>query len=206
MELDTRRQRQPHDEPRKPRGVYAAAARMTSWSPRIATSHDVPAIAALMDRAIHELMTSFLSPAEVEASVEVMGLDTQLIADGTYFVVEDGPRLVGCGGWSRRATLYGGNHTTGRSDALLDPATEPARVRAMYTDPAYARRGIGRVVLETCEQAARDAGFQHAELAATLAGVPLYRVAGYARIENIARATSSGITVPLVRMRKSLAR
>ena len=175
-----------------------------SWTPRIATRADLEAIAALMDRSIHALMTSFLSPVEIEASVEVMGLDTQLVVDETYFVVEDGARLVGSGGWSRRATLFGGNHTAGRSDALLDPSTDAARVRAMYTDPAYARRGIGRVVLETCEQAARDAGFRTAELAATLAGEPLYRAAGYVQIERFERITSSGVAVPLVRMGKSL--
>ena len=174
------------------------------WIPRIANASDLAAIAGLMDRSIHGLMTSFLSPAEIEASVEVMGLDTQLVADGTYFVVEDGGRLVGSGGWSKRATLFGGNHTTGRSDALLDPSTEPARVRAMYTDPTYARRGIGRVVLGTCEQAARDAGFLAVELAATLAGEPLYTAAGYVEIERFDRMTSRGVAVPLVRMGKAL--
>src|SRR5207244_1050064 len=102
-----------------------------------------------------DLMRGFLRDDQVEASFAIMGLDTQLIDDGTYFAIDDGARIAGCGGWSRRATLFGGNHTAGRSDALLDPAREPARVRAMYTHPDYARRGIGRAILAACESAAQ---------------------------------------------------
>ena len=105
-------------------------------------------LAALMARAIGELQRGFLSPAEIEASRAVMGLDTQLIDDGTYFVVESGGAVAGCGGWSRRATLFGGDHSAGRDAALLDPAKDAARVRAMYTAPEFARRGVGRLILE----------------------------------------------------------
>jgi GNAT superfamily N-acetyltransferase len=174
-------------------------------TPRLASEADLPALAALMAAAISELQRDFLSPEQIEASRGVMGLDTQLVADRTYFVVEDAGAIVGCGGWSRRATLYGGDHSTGlRAPRLLDPASEAARIRAMYTHPAHARRGIGRLVLETCEAAARAEGFARAELMATLAGVPLYRACGYQTIEPVSD-TSQGVPVPLVRMGKMLA-
>ena len=134
-----------------------------------------------------------------------MGLDTQLIVDGTYFAIMDGGQLVGCGGWSKRATLYGGNHSTGlRDDRLLDPAHEPGRIRAMYTDPDHARRGIGRLILALCEAAARAAGFQRLELMATAAGEPLYLVCGYHVIERVARMSDEGLAVPGALMGKSL--
>jgi GNAT superfamily N-acetyltransferase len=174
------------------------------WALRVATLADVPEIRPLMDRSIRELMRPFLSPAAVDASVELMGLDTQLITDGTYFAVEEGGRIIGCGGWSRRATLFGGDHTVGRSDALLDPATDAARVRAMYTDPAHARRGIGRAVLGACEVAARAEGFLIAELVATLAGEPLYRACGFTAVEAFEQMTRAGIAIPLLRMAKRL--
>ena len=173
------------------------------WTLRLATLEDLPELRAVMDRAIRTLQHRFLSPAAVEASAEVMGLDTQLVVDGTYFaVVED--RIIGCGGWSRRATLFGGDHSEGRSDALLDPESEAARVRAMYTDPDHVRRGIGRAILAACEEAARDEGFRRVELAATLAGEPLYRACGFAQTEAFAKRTTSGVDVPLLRMSKAL--
>ena len=171
---------------------------------RIATAADEPAMRALMNRAIAELLKPYLPPDGVTASFEIMGLDSQLIADGTYFAVTDNGQIVGCGGWSRRATLFGGDHTAGRNAALLDPETEAARVRAMYTDPAHVRRGIGRMVLDACEAAARAEGFRSVELAATLAGEPLYRACGYHAIEPFASRTSAGVDVPLIRMGKSL--
>ena len=172
---------------------------------RLATAADTPAIAALMERAIAELQRPFLSPEQIAASRLSMGLDTQLIADGTYFAIMDGAALVGCGGWSKRATLYGGNHSAQlRDDRLLDPATEPARIRAMYTDPAQVRRGIGRLILTLCEAAARDAGFQRLELMATAAGEPLYTACGYHVIERVARMSGEGIAVPGAVMGKSL--
>jgi GNAT superfamily N-acetyltransferase len=157
------------------------------------------------DDAIATLLTPFLPPEGVAASFEVMGLDTQLIADRTYFVVEDETGAVGgCGGWSRRATLFGGDHSAGRDAALLDPAKDAARVRAMYTHPGHVRRGIGRLVLQTCEAAARAEGFSTCELAATLGGEPLYRACGYHDIEPFFAKTSSGYEVPLIRMGKAL--
>lgn len=171
---------------------------------RPAVEADIPALKSLMGRAIEQLLPAFLSSQEVAASHEVMGLDTQLIADGTYFVVEAEGAIAGCGGWSRRATLFGGDHSAGRDAALLDPAVEAARVRAMYTDPDFTRRGVGRLILETCEAKAAAEGFSRCEMAATMAGEPLYAACGYARIEPFEAATSAGVKVPLVRMGKSL--
>jgi len=176
----------------------------TIWQTRRATMDDVAEMRALMERAIGELLKPFLPPDGVAGSFEIMGLDTQLIADGTYFAVCDGTRIAGCGGWSRRATLFGGDHTTGRDAAILDPAKDSARVRAMYTHPDYARRGIGRVILDACEQAAGAEGFGAVELAATLAGEPLYRACGYLAIEPFSRHTSNGAEVPLIRMGKAI--
>jgi GNAT superfamily N-acetyltransferase len=171
---------------------------------RTATEADVPVLRALMDAAIGELQRPFLDPEAIEASREVMGIDTQLIADGTYFVVEHEGMAVGCGGWSRRATLFGGDHSAGRDAALLDPSKAPARVRAMYTRPGWERRGIGKLVLKTCEAAAAAEGFTACELAGTLAGEPLYRACGYRKIEAFEAMTSGGLAIPLLRMGKAL--
>jgi GNAT superfamily N-acetyltransferase len=171
---------------------------------RLATLDDVPVLKPLMDAAIAELLKPVLTPEQVQASFSVMGLDTQLIKDGTYFVIEADGRIAGCGGWSRRATLFGGDHSAGREARLLDPKTEAARVRAMYTHPDFTRRGIGRMVLDLCEAAAAREGFRDVELAATMAGLPLYRACGYLDIEAFDADTPSGVTVPLVRMGKSL--
>jgi len=171
---------------------------------RLAGEQDEPALSRLMTSAISQLQRGFLDPAQIEASRAIMGIDRQLILDRTYFLVEQAGALAGCGGWSRRATLYGGDHSSRlRESRLLDPASEPARVRAMYTDPAFARRGVGRLILERCEQEARRAGFNRAELMATAAGEPLYRAAGYAPIEQIDDVID-GISVPLLRMGKAL--
>ena len=173
---------------------------------RIATEADIPAISALMDRAIGELQRDYLTPEQVVASRLSMGLDTQLIADGTYVVVEDGDgRIVGCGGWSYRATLYGGDAgAVARDAAVLDPAKDAARIRAMYTDPGFIRRGIGRMVLAANEAAARTAGFTRAELMGTLAGEPLYRACGYEAIERVDSMADRDVPVPGVRMGKAI--
>jgi GNAT superfamily N-acetyltransferase len=171
----------------------------------LAQAGDIGPLRQVMHDAIGELLRPFLPPDMVEASREIMGLDTQLIADGTYYVVRHGEEIVGCGGWSRRATLFGGDHSAGRDAALLDPAVEAARIRAMYTKPGWERRGIGRLVLATCEAAAAAEGFKSCELASTMGGEPLYLACGYALIEAFAAPTSSGLEIPLRRMGKSLA-
>lgn len=171
---------------------------------RLATQADVPVLLSLMEAAILELQRDFLQDAQIRASRAIMGLDTQLIDDGTYFVIELDGQIAGCGGWSRRATLYGGNHTSGRDAALLDPATDAARVRAMYTHPAFVRRGVGRMILSLCESAAAAERFTSLELMATLSGRPLYEATGFEAIEDV-EDSSGGAPVPLVRMRKTVA-
>jgi GNAT superfamily N-acetyltransferase len=149
------------------------------------------------------LQKPFLDERQIASSRAIMGLDTQLIDDGTYFIVEVDGELAGCGGWSRRATLYGGDQSPGRSAALLDPATDPARIRAMYTHPGFTRRGVGRMILSLCEQAARAEGFSRVELMSTRAGEPLYRACGYVAGERV-DDDRGGAAVPLVRMQKTL--
>ncbi len=171
---------------------------------RPATIDDLPAMREVMHLAIEALQNEFLSAEQVAVSHAVMGLDTQLVIDGTYFVVEAHGAVAGCGGWSRRATLYGGDHSRDlRDPRLLDPEREAARIRAMYTHPASARRGVGRLILDASEAAARAEGFRSAELMATLAGEPLYLACGYREIER-ATATTGSVSVPLIRMGKSL--
>jgi GNAT superfamily N-acetyltransferase len=149
------------------------------------------------------LQKPFLDERQIASSRTIMGLDTQLIDDETYFIVELNGNLAGCGGWSRRATLYGGDQSPGRSAALLDPAKDAARVRAMYTHPQHTRKGVGRLILSLCEDAARSEGFQSVELMATKAGEALYRACGYEPREQIID-DRGGVAVPLVRMTKSL--
>lgn len=171
---------------------------------RAATAVDLPALRTLMMLSIDRGQAAVLTPGQIAASRAVMGLDTQLVRDGTYFVVEEDGVPVGCGGWSRRATLYGGDHSTAlRDPALLDPTRDAARIRAMYTHPEHVRRGIGRMILARCEQAARDEGFTAVELMGTAGGVPLYAACGYAAVER-ADADVDGVVVPLTRMRKPL--
>jgi GNAT superfamily N-acetyltransferase len=177
---------------------------VSAFTHRTAQHADVTLLKPLMAASIRALLPDFLPPDAVEASFEVMGLDTRLIDDGTYYVVECDGVIAGCGGWSRRNTLFGGDHSADRNDALLDPKTDAARVRAMYTSPPFARRGVGRLVLSLCEQAAASEGFSRTELAATLAGEPLYRACGYQEIERLEAPTSRGIPIPLIRMGKAL--
>jgi GNAT superfamily N-acetyltransferase len=170
---------------------------------RLATRADMPALAVLMNAAIGELQKPFLTDEQIASSRAIMGLDTQLIDDGTYFIVEQNGVLAGCGGWSRRATLYGGDRSPGRDAALLDPARDAARVRAMYTHPTFIRRGVGRLILTLCEDAARSEGFTSVELMATMAGEPLYRACGFEAVEEVVD-NRGGAGVPLLRMRKAL--
>ena len=178
---------------------------MSALTHRIARPEDLDGLREVMRRSIETLQDEFLAPEQVAASHKVMGLDAQLILDGTYFIVESGGRMAGCGGWSWRSTLYGGDESVvAREPRALDPATEPARIRAMYTDPDFARRGVGRLVLTLCEEAARRAGFRSATMMATMAGVPLYRACGYVEAEPPINASINGVEVPLVRMEKRL--
>jgi GNAT superfamily N-acetyltransferase len=170
---------------------------------RLARRADLDALRDLMDAAISELQKPFLDERQIASSRAIMGLDTQLIDDGTYFIVEADGNLAGCGGWSRRATLYGGDQSPGRNAALLDPAKDAARIRAMYTHPHHTRKGVGRLILSLCEEAAKSEGFQKVELMATMAGESLYRACGYEPRERI-MDDRGGVAVPLLRMTKSL--
>lgn len=171
---------------------------------RIATRDDIPAIETLMAASMAALLPKFLDEKQVERSSESMGVDTLLVDDGTYFLVYVDDTLAGCGGWSRRRTLYGGNHTSGRDDQLADPATEPAKIRAMYTHPDFTRRGIGRFLLEAGENAARAEGFKSMEMGSTAPGRPLYEACGYVLIEDLSQPSEDGTVVPILRMRKEL--
>ena len=170
---------------------------------RVAVTEDIPALEALAAASIDRLLRPFLDDDQLAASHAIMGVDTLLVDDGTYAVAELDGRVAGCGGWSRRRTMYGGNHTAGRDDDRLDPATEAARVRAMYTHPDAARRGIGRRILTWCEEAAGAEGFRRLELVATMAGAPLYLAAGFA-IDEPFDDRSTGIAIPLLRMSKPI--
>ncbi|GIF13506.1 GNAT family N-acetyltransferase [Actinoplanes teichomyceticus] len=174
-----------------------------TFTHRFATRADLPALLALIDAAIAELQKDFLDRRQIASSRAIMGLDTALVDDRTYFVVESGGRIAGCGGWSRRATLYGGDHSAGRDAALLQPGQDPAKVRAMYTHPDFARRGVGRLILSLSEAAAAAEGFTVLELMATLSGEPLYRAAGFVPVERL-HDDAGGVPVPLVRMRKPI--
>ncbi|VUD69203.1 hypothetical protein TDB9533_04569 [Thalassocella blandensis] len=181
---------------------------MPEFTYRIAQAADIPGISELMRLSIEENMKAFLTAKEVEASKEMMGVDKSLIEDGTYFVIETEQNgetvMVGCGGWGKRKTLYGGDHTAGRDDSFSDPSVDPARIRAMYTHPSWIRQGIGTLLLEISERAARDAGFKTIQLGATVPGEPLYRARGYQELERHANATANGSTNIVIKMEKSL--
>jgi GNAT superfamily N-acetyltransferase len=186
-------------------GTSKDIERVAELTHRLATLDDLHALREIMRRSIEALQTGFLTQEQVRVSHSVMGLDTQLIKDGTYFVVERDGRIAGCGGWSWRSTLYGGDESmVSREPEALDPATDAARIRAMYTDPDFARQGVGRLVMQLCEGAARAAGFRRATMMATMAGVPLYEACGYVQVEPVLSAPVDGIRVPLVRMEKPL--
>jgi GNAT superfamily N-acetyltransferase len=174
----------------------------TASSVRPAVLGDLPALRQLIGDSVRGLSAGYYSAEQVErALVHVFGPDTQLIADGTYYVIEVDGELAAAGGWSRRRTLFGGDQMKDVEDPLLDPATEPARIRAFFVHPAYARRGLGRRVFEECLAAARSAGFQTLELAATLPGEPLYTSLGFTVVERLAVSMPGGVELPLARMR-----
>jgi len=172
---------------------------------RPALPADVPALNSLITAAATELSRGFYTPEQVAALLaHVFGVDTRLVEDGTYYVVERDGRLLACGGWSRRRTLYGGDQFAGRRDDALDPATDAARIRAFFVHPAAARQGFGRRLLAHCEAAASAAGFRRAELMATLPGVPLYQAMGYRAVEAVREVLPDGTGVDFLRMARPL--
>lgn len=187
-----------------------------TFSIRKAVPSDVPTLEALIDRSVRGLQAVDYTPTQLESALAtVYGVDSQLIADGTYFVVEtesiegstlDSPAdlIVGCGGWSKRKTLYGGDQWTRREDSMLDPAKDAAKIRAFFVDPAWVRRGIGTLILDACEEAAIADGFRRLEMGATLTGVPFYRVRGYSERERLGVPLRNGESLPIVRMEKTI--
>jgi GNAT superfamily N-acetyltransferase len=171
---------------------------------RAARLDDLPAIEDLIARSARELSAGYYTPAQVAALLRyVFGADSQLVRDGTYFVCETDGALVAAGGWSRRATLYGGDRMKAAEDPLLDPATEPARIRAFFVDPAWARQGLGRRLFARCLAAARASGFRSLALVATLPGEPLYRALGFALAERFSLELPDGSAVPVARMTRT---
>jgi len=179
-----------------------------NFSHRVAQQQDIPAIIKLMQDSIEFNMKPFLSTEEIEAAKETMGVDQTLIQDQTYFVIETEQKgqkvMVGCGGWGKRKTLYGGDHTIGRDDTLSDPAKDPARIRAMYTHPDWIRQGVGKLLIDLGEEAAREAGFKTIELGATIAGEPLYLVRGYKEIDRDITISANGAENVVIKMKKLL--
>ena len=176
---------------------------------RTASPADIPALGALIEASVRGLAARDYGREQIEGALgTVLGLDTRLVADGTYFVAEARAGcarvLAGCGGWSRRRTLFGSDRAPVRDDDLLDPAADAAKIRAFFVHPDFARRGIGTRILEASEQAARAAGFRRFEMGATLGGVPLYRARGYREIERLSVALPNGAALPIVRMEKSV--
>jgi GNAT superfamily N-acetyltransferase len=169
---------------------------------------DVSVLQVLVAESVWVLQAKDYTDQQREAAIRlVYGIDTQLIRDGTYFVVEQDREIVGCGGWSRRRTLFGGDqHHPSREDSLLDPASEPARIRAFFVKPGRERRGIGSALVRTCEQAAVAEGFRRIEMASTLTGVALYSVHGYREVERIDIPLEKALTLPVVRMIKTVGR
>jgi GNAT superfamily N-acetyltransferase len=172
---------------------------------------DIPQLCELIDCSVRVLQREDYSPAQIEAALgTALGVDTQLIADRTYYVAESSPsggkkQIVACGGWSKRKTLYGSDHGPSRESALLDPKVDAAKIRAFFVHPEWTRLGIATKILETCEQVALAEGFRRFEMGATLTGVPMYLARGYQIIERIEVPLANGLALPVVRMGKNVA-
>jgi GNAT superfamily N-acetyltransferase len=171
----------------------------------------VPRLKKVIEASVRGLQAADYSPGQIEGALQsVYGVDSQLIADGTYFVAEitepktGEMQIVGCGGWSKRRTLYGGDQCAGREDSLLDPLQDAAKIRAFFVHPNWVRQGIGTMILEACENAATRGGFMRLEMGATLSGVPFYRARGYTEVENQLAPLGNGEVLPIVRMAKGV--
>lgn len=173
-------------------------------SVRLATLEDIPLLEALITESVMTLQPEYTREQRLAALGSVFGVDRQLIGDGTYFAAAVDAALVGCGGWSRRKTPFGGDRSPAKDDALLDPAADAAKIRAFFIHPMWTRRGIGSRILQACEAAAAAAGFTRVELTSTLAGVALYRARGFTPEEEFGVPLSNGDTLPVIRMTKAL--
>ena len=173
---------------------------------RLATFDDIPALQQLIAASVRKLSIGYYTDAQIESSIKyVFGVDTQLIVDGTYYVAEADGLLVGCGGWSKRNTLYGGDQHKATEDPLLNPELDAARIRAFFVPPEYARLGVGTYIMNVCETAAKANGFKILQLGATLPGVPLYSKMGYEAFEHVDETLPDGEFLSLVKMQKVLA-
>ena len=176
-----------------------------AWRLRLAELTDVDALEALIPASVRALQSAFYSPIQLDAALgSVFGVDRLLIRDRTYFVIERNGEILGCGGWSRRRSLFGGDAGRAGEDALLNPKSDAARIRAFFVHPAWARRGIGRAILVACEKAIEIAEFRNVDIVATLAGEPLYAAFGYGVTQRFDIQMSGGVTLPVVRMTKSI--
>ena len=181
---------------------------------RPAVSADTPVLRELIDASVRRLQSGDYSPAQIDSALRtVFGVDSQLIADGTYLLVETVPAdpekkpiIVACGGWSKRKTLYGGDRWRNRQDDMLDPATDAAKIRAFFIHPDWARQGIGTLLLDACESAASAAGFTRFEMGATLTGAKLFEKRGYAPVEHLNVPLEGEITLPIIHMVKETLR
>lgn len=172
---------------------------------RQARPSDVPALSDLIPRSAVALSAGFYSESQIAGAIQfVFGVDSALIEDGTYLVAEAAAEILGCGGWSRRKTLFGGDQHKERDDPLLDPATDAARIRAFFVAPEHARQGIGGALMQACADAAHAAGFRQLELMATLPGVPLYAAYGFSALEEVVERLPNGVLIPFVRMHRRL--
>ena len=172
---------------------------------RVAVMEDVPALKELIPLSARELSKGFYTPQQAESAIQyIFGVDTQLVQDKTYYVAEAEGAIVGCGGWSKRKTLYGGDQMKAESDPLLDPKVDAGRIRAFFIHPNWARKGIGRRIIQACEEAALADGFTRMELGATLPGEPLYAAMGYVVTERFEIPMGDGTTLPCAHMQKEL--
>jgi GNAT superfamily N-acetyltransferase len=176
---------------------------------RLAVDKDIPEIRLLIEKSVRVLQRGDYSEQQIEGALgTVFGVDTRLIDDGTYFVAEsalDGRKVIaGCGGWSKRKTLFGSDHAAVREDTLLDPARDSAKIRAFFVHPEWVRKGIATRLLEHCEAAAIAAGFRRLEMGATLTGVPMYAARGYVEVERIEAPLGNGYSLPVIRMAKAV--
>jgi GNAT superfamily N-acetyltransferase len=172
---------------------------------RLATLSDVPALRVLIPLSASELSKGYYTPQQAESAIRfIFGVDTQLILDQTYYVAEAEGVIVGCGGWSKRMTMYGGDQMKAEAGPLLDPQQDAGRIRAFFIHPEWARKGIGRRIIQACEKAASEAGFSRMELVSTLPGEPLYAALGYEVTRRFDQPLADGVNLPLAHMKKSL--